>query len=188
MRPFLRKTHLMTRLFFTHHSFSNSTLIIPQASRSFQIPLFNIPHVSSPSLSRICFVLLFVFAAFFSLLNCVVNYIVRVFFGRIQALGFVGFPRSLVLKLCRIWRPFRICRRGKQLRSMRFLWALSDSASINWWLVLLLFASFLEILLMGVSKCFDSLLGSKIGLIRHSTIQKVNLFKYFGFRSWLDWV
>lgn len=33
---------------------------------------------------------------------------------------------------------------------------------------------------------FRFLLGFKIGLIRHSNGLKVNLFKYFGFRSWLD--
>lgn len=100
-----------------------------------------------------------VFVAFV-LMDCVVNSVVRVFLGRIRALGFAGFARSLVLKLCR--RPFRIYRRGKQLRSMRFSWALLDSASTNWWLVLLLFASFLEILLLSVIICFGFYLGSKL--------------------------
>lgn len=58
MRPFLRNTHLMIRL-FSAHLFSlklNSTPIIPQSSRSLQIPFFKLPHgVSRPnSSSGIC--------------------------------------------------------------------------------------------------------------------------------------
>lgn len=148
MRSLLRKTQAMTRSFLAH-SFSlkpNSSSIISHSSRPLQIPFSKLSQVCSLSLSIIfvsidCAVYV---VSPFSLTNFVVTLVVRVFLGHIRALRFVGFAPSLALKLqaCRIGSPFRILRSGKPLRSMRFSWVLSGSASTNWWLVLLLFASF----------------------------------------------